>query len=123
MKTSCYALLFLGFFLISQTLAAAARAKPVISRSIAAETTTAPAGSLWIGKSDQSTSCNTQKALSLEETAKELKTAGIKYSKQKKVYDNKMHIAMCGADKGIKNSYLISAQDETKAVSLGFEKL
>ena len=83
---------------------------------------TAAATSIWVVKNDQAKSCEKGSGIALSAMEKELKLAGIKVLQKKKIHDGKMHIEMCGAEKGTKNGYLIGKKDADKAVKgLGFQ--
>jgi hypothetical protein len=83
----------------------------------------AEANQVWVGKSDQATSCNTNPGISLDAMATELAQAGIKSFDKQKFHDSQLHIQMCGADKGTMNVYLIEKTQLQKAVSLGFSEI
>ncbi|MBI2607034.1 MAG: hypothetical protein HYW49_13250 [Deltaproteobacteria bacterium] len=78
---------------------------------------------IWVGKSDESKSCESAKGIGLDIMAAELQKAGAAVSAKRKVRDDKMRIQMCGADKGDMNGYRIAQKDLEKAVALGFSVL
>jgi hypothetical protein len=78
---------------------------------------------IWVGKSDSAQSCNVNSGISLDKMGADLNRAGIKYVEHKKMPDDKMHIQMCGADKGTMNIYSISKDDLPKALGLGFAEV
>jgi hypothetical protein len=83
--------------------------------------TAQPADSVWVGKSDESKSCGTERPVALDAMEAELLHADIKIFAKKKLHDTKMRIQMCGIDKGDLNGFLIAKKDLDKAVGLGFK--
>lgn len=78
---------------------------------------------VWVGKSDEAKSCESDGGIELYTMENDLKTAGVKVLDKKKFHDNKMRIQMCGADKGTWNGFRISKKDVDKAKTKGFELL
>lgn len=78
---------------------------------------------IWVGRSDESKSCETAKGVGLDVMAAELQKAGATVSAKQKIRDDKMRIQMCGTDKGDMNGYRIAKKDLEKALALGFSVL
>ena len=76
---------------------------------------------LWVGKSNEAKSCQTEKGVDIDIMAKELSNAGIKVYTRKIFPLSVMQLQSCGADKGDLNGYLISKSELEKSIQLGFK--
>lgn len=79
----------------------------------------------WIVRSDGSKSCDAEDSgEALEVGAKLLRENGIRVVESKKIFDQKMHIMMCGAETGRLNAYRIAKSDLPVALGIeGFKKV
>ncbi len=78
---------------------------------------------VWVGKPDSAQSCNVNSGISLDKMGNDLNKVGIKYTEHKKLPDSKLHIQMCGADKGTMNIYFIPKDALPQAMALGFTEV
>jgi len=76
--------------------------------------------SIEVAKYDGSLQCEMGRPVSLEEMAKELRTANIAVQAKAKKADGIQHPQMCGASTGTMNVYRINTSDWEKARVLGF---
>ena len=76
--------------------------------------------SIEVAKYDGSLQCEMGRPVSLEEMAKELRTANIAVQVKAKKADGIQHPQMCGASTGTMNVYRINTSDWEKARVLGF---
>jgi hypothetical protein len=78
------------------------------------------AETLWVARADGSRSCAPGKAASLEDSAAELKKAGVTVLESRKSHDGKMRAAVCGIETGRRNAHRVAKADLEKAQQLGF---
>jgi hypothetical protein len=85
--------------------------------------TSATEVAVWIMRSDNAQSCEPKSGTSLKDDAEELKKAKIPILDSKKGSDGKVHIQMCGADKGTTNSFLIPKDKLPLALTMGYREI
>ncbi len=77
----------------------------------------------FVYKPDGTQHCETTRGISLDSMAQELIRSGISVYSQRKSYDGREGIALCGGPTGSINAYEIAVSDLLRASQSGFQRL
>jgi len=77
----------------------------------------------YVYKPDGTRHCNNAPGISLDSMAQELVGSGIVVLSQRKTYDGREGVALCGDPTGSINAYEIGKSKLSKALELGFKRL